>query len=165
MLISQLRLEQLIKQHVPEKYHPRPEGPVRSILIAPADKLMQMASNGRLVTKEGTVIDGLMLDVATMMGRKEKDHFVILLSDRILLEDHMVFVLLHEIGHVDAKLGSEKFLKHYSDNEELYADMHALDRMSETLGFQRALDALAQYCSTSGFGKELSGGEKVKNVG
>ena len=152
MLISEERMYVLIKKYVPEKYWANPVGPIRSYLLVPQDKLAELGS--KIAGADASCIQGLCIDVNELTRRKGKDHFEILVSDDILVEDHMAFVILHEVGHVDWHFNKDRF-KFNEGEGELYADFYAYDILKAALGIDRAVDILLHYCSKNGMGKEM----------
>lgn len=143
----------MIEQYVPERYWAKPEGPIREFLMVKQSALADLTS--KLIRSEVVgPVQGLSIDMCELMRKPGKDHFVIMVSDDILLEDHMIFILLHEVGHVDWHFSEDS--KNFSEEEhELYADFFAFETLKDVMGMDRAFDILLRYCSAQGMGKEI----------
>jgi hypothetical protein len=126
--------------------------------------MIKISNNLGLSMPDDAHLDGLMMDIGRITGSGVKNNHVILINEEILLEDHMIFVILHEVGHVQFRMEGSQY---YADNEELHADLYAHDVMTDILGFNRSIAALGSFCSKHGFGKEMHdvGEEMVRNVG
>jgi len=79
-------------------------------------------------------------------------------SHTIMLREHLdvsvlglTFIILHEVGHIHWKNAPEERLKWKIDNEELFADMYAHDRIEELHGIETAMELIVKYGSAQGF--------------
>ncbi len=152
MLISELRVNEIVKQFVPEKYLPKPEGPVRDILYVSREALDEFVAQLGVPRLVGA--QALCIDRNELKGIDKLDDFIIVLSNDILLEEHLIFVLLHEIGHVDFHFCEDE-KKKFGGDTEVYADIFAHCTLNHLVGFSRSFEMLTRYCSADGFGKEV----------
>ncbi len=152
MIISDDRVNSIVKQYVPERYLPKAEGPIRDILWVTGETLDTFIAKTKLSRLVGA--KALSVDVNELLGKPEKDNFIIMLSQEIFLEDQLIFVLLHEVGHVDYHFCEDE-KKKFGGDTEVYADMFAHDILVKALGFDRGFDMLIKNCSSAGFGKEM----------
>lgn len=72
------------------------------------------------------------------------------------------FIILHEIGHIHWENAPAERLKWRVDNEELFADMYAHDRLEELYGIDVAMKIILQYGSAQGFHSFVQQGKECQ---
>ena len=156
--LKEENIGEYIQKYVPEQYHP---GNGRMVItLAPIDiaNLALLASAYMKRDVSELLLGGICINTGLLLqsGKKEFDIFV---KEHYESENEIAFVILHEVGHVDWWVNDERREKFRKEDNELYADLFAFERIADISGMDVAIDALCHYASGSGFGKEMLKGD------
>ncbi len=149
-------VQEYITKYVPKEYQPGEGKLVFGIFPIDIANLALLASTfvGRNIPE--LMLGGVCINSGMLLGGSSVEMFDIFIKEHYESEEEIAFVILHEVGHVDWWVNEERRKMFKKEDNELYADLYAFERITDVVGMEKALDALCHYASASGFGKELS---------
>lgn len=152
--LNKNNLPKYIEKYLPVEYHPGDDKVVRAIEMLDSPNLALLATKLLRSPMDEFLLGGLCVDVQELTGRGEL-RFYIYLKEFFETEEELAFALLHEVGHVDWYVNEKRRVKFKEEENELYADLFAFERIQDISGMEQAVNALCDYASKNGFGKEL----------
>jgi hypothetical protein len=152
-MITQVQLDRAINVLVPGVYKPvgsptnKDKGPVLAYVLSPQKTIRGMYPKDPLNKRLLLGLTVSWQDYWRALGMKDDDRwentFNILLWEEMTF-DQLQFVLLHEVGHVDFRMGLHNIdewgseIRETFEDEEAYANCFALDHLWRFYGHDEA---------------------------